>query len=130
MTLSSSVRSINYRHSHKYCDGYHLLPIASHPQDFTSSYWSGSGWYCFVGHAGTRMPTCRTPIQRCITQATAWMTSSHPRSKGQTKNVAICFSSKTSSCWFATRGKVTNCGSFYIYYFPCVPYCHSRCCGV
>ena len=127
MTLRSITRSINYRHSHKYCDSYQT---GYPPGYFTSYYWSGSGWYRFVGRAGTRMPTSQTPTGRCLTQATAWMKSSHPRSKGQTKNVWFCFTSKTYSCWRHAYGKVTNCGSFFVYYLPNAPVCHARYCAV
>ena len=130
MILSDGSRSANYNRSWFYCDGYHLFWLTTpNKHDATSPDWSGSGWYRFLRPAGTRMSTSPTPKRRCLTQGTAWMRGAHPRSKGQTNNVTFCFN-WDHSCWRSVRGKVTNCGSFYVYFLPNVPQCHNRYCAI
>ena len=36
------------------------------------------GWYCFVGAAGTKMPTTRVPAYRCGGDWLGWFDDTHP----------------------------------------------------
>jgi len=97
--------------------------------------WKGNGWYRFTGGstgAGFRMPdNSEVPARlRCGTGLTGYMADTHPSNFFETKDVTFCFRGRTGNCEKDTTGKVTNCGSFYVYYLVNVPdRCNLGYCG-
>ena len=70
--------------------------------------------------AGTMMPEKDPGYQHCGTDFPGWMSSTHPTVPGQSKNISICFSDGgyTKPCYGTSKGKVTNCGNFFVYFLP------------
>ena len=131
MRLSSGTRSIQYhRPGYLACDGYHRTDHASSSW-ISDPQWGGFGWYRFMKPAGTMMPTSPPPLNRCLTQMPGWLRNGHPSKKGQRNESALfCFNSIHSTCRRHAYGKVTNCGSFFVYYLSNAPVCHARYCAV
>ena len=133
MILREKSRSIHHRPSWFYqCDGYRVpRKITPNSWQWVSFDWGGFGWYRFMKPAGTMIPTSPPPENHCQTQMPGWMRGEHPSIKGQRNELAIfCFHHLKSTCWRQRFGKVTNCGSFFVYYLPNAPVCHARYCAV
>ena len=72
------------------------------------------GWYCFVGAAGTKMPTTRVPAYRCGGDWLGWLDDTHPTVlDGKVKRM-VCFSDRSTGCKYAITIAVKNCGSHFI----------------
>ena len=89
------------------------------------------GWYRFVGHAGTRMPTERVPAFRCGASWSGWLDDAHPTVEDGEVNKMVCFSDRpaTKGCKYKIRISVKNCGSHFTYNLHHPPGCSSRYCG-
>ena len=57
----------------------------------------------------------------CDTLLTGYMTSAHPTEIGESKDVDFCFNTGRRPCPLKKRGKVTNCGEFYVYLLKRTP---------
>jgi len=93
-----------------------------------SSDWQGNNkWYRFVGGSG-QLARSVPSTGRCHTNVGAFSPSSLPAT-GLTKPIVVCYG-KANSCLPNKEAMVTNCGSFYVYQLPDVPYCSVRYCAV
>lgn len=89
----------------------------------------GPGWFRFQGAAGNKMaPSCPT-INRCGTHATGWLNGGHPSTADGQASRKVCFHWSENCCNWSTNIKVTNCGSYYVYYLHRTPACNLRYCG-
>ena len=92
--------------------------------------WEGSAWYRFTMPAGTRIPESPPGEWHCGTRHTGWLSGVHPTLPGASNNNAsFCFSNDGNDCSWSTQGKVTNCGSYFVYYFENTPTCRLRYCA-
>ena len=91
--------------------------------------WVGEGWYRFQEPAGTRMPETPPGHQNCGTVATGWLDGTHPTSLGDSIESKFCFNYDKTNCKEFTRGKVTNCGNFFVYFLPEPRICKMRYCA-
>ena len=57
------------------------------------------------------------------------MTEAHPVEVGDSKDVTFCFDSRKKVCKWSTKGKVTHCGDFYVYYLKDTTHCRLRYCA-
>ncbi|CAH3159054.1 unnamed protein product, partial [Pocillopora meandrina] len=87
-----------------------------------------TGWYRFVGDAGTKMPTTRVPAFRCGTDWSGWLHGAHPTVEDGIVHRKVCFSDRSSGCRYYTDIFVKNCESYFIYTLY-IPFCPSRFCG-
>ena len=87
-----------------------------------------SGWYRFVGAAGTKMPTTRVPAYRCGTVWSGWLESAHPTVEDGEVPRMVCFSSR-AGCKGSMRIYVKNCSSYYIYELARPLFCPMRFCS-
>ena len=88
-----------------------------------------SGWYRFVGAAGTKMPTTRVPAYRCGTNWSGWLMTAHPTVEDGRVQRKVCFSNRPIGCKYSTNISVKNCGSNFIYKLKKPPGCNLRYCG-
>ena len=88
-----------------------------------------SGWYRFVGAAGTKMPTRRVPPYRCGTDWSGWLNGAHPTVEDGKVHRTVCFSSRLSGCEYSIIIYVKNCSSYYIYYLVRPWFCWLRFCS-
>ena len=88
-----------------------------------------SGWYRFVGAAGTKMPTTRVPAFRCGTDWSGWLDGAHPTVEDGEVPRKVCFSAHSSGCKDTRRIDVKNCSSYYIYQLVPPSFCPSRFCS-
>ena len=63
---------------------------------------------------------------RCGTNIGAFSPFDLPTTIGVSQDLNVCY----GNCQRNKPGKVTNCGSFYVYQLPDVPYCSIRYCAV
>ena len=92
--------------------------------------WVGPAWYRFTMPAGTRIPESLPGIWHCGTGATGWLSGVHPTTPGASNNNAkFCFNNESNDCYWSTQGKVTNCGSYFVYYLENAPKCRLRYCA-
>ena len=93
--------------------------------------WVGPAWYRFTMPAGTRIPESSPGKLHCGSWATGWLSGVHPTSPGASNNNAkYCFDNGDGNdCHWSTQGKVTNCGSYFVYYLENTPYCRLRYCA-
>ena len=58
----------------------------------------------------------------CGTMLSGWLSGTHPKLDGQTKDVKFCFHIGLlilkKNCAEMTHGKITNCGDFFVYFLP------------
>ena len=88
-----------------------------------------SGWYRFVGAAGSKMATSSPGVYKCGTCATGWLNGAHPTvAEGQVTR-QVCFHWTSGNCQMKTSTDVRNCGSFYVYNLKKPPQCYLRYCG-
>ena len=77
--------------------------------------------------AGTRVPESSPGTWHCGTGETGWLSGVHPTTPGASNNNAkFCF---RNDCKWSTQGKVTNCGSYFVYYLENVPLCRLGYCA-
>jgi hypothetical protein len=80
--------------------------------------------------AGTRIPESPPGIFHCGTGATGWLSGDHPTSPGASNDAKFCFDDGVNGdCYESTQGKVTNCGSYFVYYLENTPQCYRRYCA-
>lgn len=86
----------------------------------TSYDWQGDGWYRLTGTAGYMIPEYPPNKYHCGTGMPGWLDGRHPTDQGQTKVAKFCFNRGPpySKCHKWDYGKITHCGSFYVYYLP------------
>ncbi|KAJ7376084.1 Oncoprotein-induced transcript 3 protein [Desmophyllum pertusum] len=85
------------------CNRYNTLAEA----DRKVTYGGGSacdnaltGWYRFVGAAGTKMPTPPPGSQMCGTQAAGWLNGAHPTvAEGQVTR-QVCYHYQSNTCFY------------------------------
>ena len=87
------------------------------------------GWYRFTDAAGTRMPTSPVAINHCGTHAPGWMNGQHPTKDDGSVKRKVCFNWNNNVCLWNIEISVRNCGAFYVYQLPRIPYCYLRYCG-
>ena len=86
-----------------------------------------SGWFRFVGEAGTVMADSRDPPgwEECGTSRVVWLEGSHPRLEDGTREVTLCVSGLSSSCTVSVAGAVRQCRGeredFYVYRLVPIP---------
>ena len=88
-----------------------------------------SGWYRFVGAAGTKMPTTRVPAYRCGANWSGWLDSAHPTVEDGEVLRKVCFSDRAIGCKGSMAIYVKNCSSYYIYELVQPPFCSVRFCS-
>ena len=91
--------------------------------------WMGRGWYRFTGPSGTRIPTENPGEHRCGTFFTGWLKGSHPTTPDTTIDAKVCFNGWTGGCHESVIVKITNCGSYFVYYLPDTRHCNQRYCA-
>ena len=82
------------------------------------------GWYRFMGAAGTKMPSQVVPISRCWTDATGWLSDSHPTVNQGALRRRVCFHwagrdrrgrKHDRSCMWSRYIRVLNCTTLLVY---------------
>ena len=94
--------------------------------------WKGPGWYRFTSPAGNKLAQSPTGYGKCGAHWTGWSNATLPANAGDSVNIKICFDADVGNaidCYESNQGKVTNCGSFFVYYLVNVPRCNLRYCG-
>ena len=119
--LNDASRSVSYGHGNNYCDKL--------DSSYLSPGWKGPAWYRFSMPAGTRIPESSPGKYHCGTYVTGWLSGVHPTSPGASSNVKYCFTGSSNDCYWSTQGKVTNCGSYFVYYLENTPTCDLRYCA-
>ena len=83
--------------------------------------------------AGLVIPETSPGMYHCGTSCPGWLNGTHPVTPGHTiNNINFCFDcyvSTDNDCYESTRGKVTNCGDFYVYYLEDTNNCDRRYCA-
>ena len=105
-----------------YCDD-------SSGRSYTSLDWKGPGWYRFQHPAGKILSQSFQGRSNCGTAANGWSNSTLPDTLGESVDIKICFDSSNDDCYWSNKGKVTNCGSYFVYYLDKTPGCSFRYCG-
>ena len=91
--------------------------------------WRGPAWYRFTMPAGTRIPESSPGPYHCGTVYTGWLSGVHPTSPGASIKAKFCFDWGSNDCGYSTQGKVTNCGSYFVYYLENTHVCNIRYCA-
>ena len=92
--------------------------------------WKGAGWYRFQHPAGNKLAQSLPGYNHCGTSGGGWSDSTLPDKPGDSGDIKICFYGFLSGvCSYSNEGKVTNCGSYYVYYLENTPRCNSRYCA-
>ena len=82
------------------------------------------GWYRFMGAAGIKMPPQVVPISRCRTDATGWLSGSHPTVNQGAVRRRVCFHwagrdrrrrKYDRPCMWSRYIRVLNCTTFLVY---------------
>ena len=128
--LNESTRNINYKRGVLKCDLY--IGYA----DVKLGTWKGSGWYRFMGPAGTRMPES-PPVfssnseHACGTRNTGWLNGQHPTTLGVLVSREVHFKRSPSETNDGSpiTIKIRHCGSYFVYYLPNVRGCYRRYCA-
>ena len=99
----------------------------------TSPRWKGAGWYRFQHPAGAKLAQSPPGFDYCGTSVTGWSNSTLPDKPGDSVDIKICFDDSkdngNADCYRSNEGKVTNCGSYFVYYLESAPFCRLRYCG-
>ena len=118
------------------CYNYQILSDANRKSSYATPHGQSlcdtvlpTGWYRFVGAAGTKMPTTRVPAYRCGTDWSGWLEGSHPTVEDGEVPRTVCFSDRSTGCRHSTNIFVKNCGSNFIYELKNPPICNLRYCG-
>ena len=102
----------------------------SHPNVETSPGWIGAAWYRITMPAGTHIPESSPGRLHCGTHATGWLVGTHPTSTGESVDVDFCFArDEDNDCRHSNKGKITNCGEYFVYYLENTPDCSYRYCA-
>jgi len=96
---------------------------------FLDGEWTNTGWYRFVGAAGTQMPEAPPPINSCGTHAPGWLNGAHPVEADGVVSRQVCFNWSGAICNWSTMIDVVACPGFYLYELVDTPACHLRYCG-
>ena len=105
------------------------LPLTLKFQKYTfrayrDDQWKGTGWYRFLPPAGTMLAmTIPSRYHVCGAHYGVWTNSTMPTSPGETAEIFLC----TRKAWkcnliFPSKGNVTHCGEFFVYYLPDMTY--------
>lgn len=90
-----------------------------------------TGWFRFLGDAGTQMATSCVPLHHCGTQATGWLDGQHPTSPGEEVSARVCYHWDNNCCKFEARALVRDCEGFFVYKLLDPPkLCAARACSV
>ena len=90
-----------------------------------------AGWYRFTGAAGTRLATSDVSRDTCTTYYGGSYNGSLPSTNGSTTVGTLCLNNNGRLCYAAWSGssiRVTNCGSYYVYYLIPITNCNARYC--
>ena len=87
-----------------------------------------TGWYRFMGAAGTKMLTTCVPEFRCGTYWSGWLKGNHSTVEDGEVTRTVCFR-RGSCCRYTVKISVKSCGSYYIYKLFATPYSNMRYCG-
>ena len=115
--LDQSNRAITYRGASHFCDR------------------RLSGWYRFVGKAGSKMPHSCVTGRRCGADGPGWLVGRHPSVSEGVARRRVCFAGsrgwfyRSSCCRWSTYISVRNCGTFFVYKLRRPPTCNLRYCG-
>ena len=115
-----------------YCDHTDQSELNKINNVLKSPGWEGpAAWYRFTMPAGTRIPESSPGKYHCGTRHTGWLSGVHPTTPGASNNNAkYCFDNGDGNdCHWSTQGKVTNCGSYFVYYLENAPGCRYRYCA-
>ena len=113
---------------------YHTLKSAVHKYDGRLR----EGWYRFMGAAGRKMPSQVVPISRGRTDATGWLSGSHPTANQGAVRRRVCFHwagldrrrRKYDRPYMWSRYiRVLNCTTLFVYELIPIKRCHLRYCG-
>ena len=91
--------------------------------------WKGRNFYRVMAPAGTKIKEgCVTGEKTCGTHAQGYIkVGTHPTLLNQRVKMTVCFKNysvcSTSSCWHEEEIEAINCGSYYVYDLPNIPYC-------
>ena len=130
--LSDETRSVNHgdgiklgsqAQGKRYCDH-----TGGYSMTLTSPGWVGPAWYRFTMPAGTRIPESSPGELNCGTRGTGFLSGVHPTTPGASIDAKFCFA-WGNVCSLSTQGKVTNCGSYFVYYLENTPGCQARYCA-
>ena len=77
--------------------------------------WVGPAWY-MMPEGTPRIPESSPGELHCGTWGTGWLSGVHPTTPGATSNVKYCFAWNNNDCIRPNQGKITNCGSYFVYY--------------
>ncbi|XP_074637748.1 uncharacterized protein LOC141896321 isoform X11 [Acropora palmata] len=94
-----------------------------------------SGWYRFVGKAGSKMPHSCVTGRRCGADGPGWLVGRHPSVSEGVARRRVCFAGsrgwfyRSSCCRWSTYISVRNCGIFFVYKLRRPPTCNLRYCG-
>ena len=116
--LDESNRAITYRGVTYFCDN------------------RLSGWYRFLGEAGSKMSNSCVTGRLCGADRPGWLVGDHPSVSEGVARRRVCFASSisggspaTSCCLWSTYVMVRNCGTFFVYKLHRPPACNLRYCG-
>ena len=114
-----------------FCDHTDKSMLDQYSDILQSPGWVGPAWYRFTMPAGTRIPESSPGHLHCGSWATGWLSGVHPTTPGASNNNAkFCFANTNDNdCNRSTQGKVTNCGSYFVYYLENAKYCRDRYCA-
>jgi len=96
----------------------------------TSPDFKGPGWYRMLPPAGVKMSEEPVPYYRCGSHFTGWINGKHPANVGETATRKVCFNGTGNTCRHSIKTRITNCGSYFIYYFINTPDCYMRYCAI
>ena len=114
------------RHYTKDISGKFLCDNVNHPY---KNNWKGRNFYRVMAPAGTKIKEgCVAGGNACGTQAQGYISvGTHPTLLNQRVKMTVCFKNysvcSTSSCWHEEEIEAINCGSYYVYDLPNIPYC-------
>jgi hypothetical protein len=90
-----------------------------------------SGWYRFMGGAGTQITTTYVSRDTCATYYGGSYNGSVPSTVGTTTLGTLCLNNNGYLCYAAWSGSliaITNCSGYYVYYLSPIANCNSRYC--
>ena len=81
-----------------------------------------------IGEAGTKIPEQTPGYNSCGGDTAGWLDGTHPTSQGDKKDVTFCFAYRLP-CGHSTKGKITVCDGYVVYYLVDPIYCGDRYCA-